>query len=168
MRRAGGTSGFSLVEVALALGVVAFALVAIVGLMSISMKSGKDSMDDTLLSAMTTAAISGLRAQHFIDATHLAGASGVLPGTAATSSTAATVLPIEYFDDSGTLLSSASNALYQCTMTLQPDGATAGAPDANGNQAVNMVRVSLAFAWPIAAAGNLPNVRIVTSSIARY
>ncbi|HEX4084236.1 MAG TPA: hypothetical protein VHY22_04945 [Chthoniobacteraceae bacterium] len=175
MWRARGRAGFSLIEIALALGVIAFALVAIVGLMSVSMKTGRGATEDTLLSSMTGQVMSGLRSQHFVDASHPAGTQGVLPDTAAVSSSAAitaTILPTMYFDNSGALLSSssgapaASGALYQCVATIQPDAATMGPPSANGVQAINLVRVSLTFGWPPTA--NPPNERIVNSSIARY
>lgn len=47
MRRCGA---FSLVEVTLALGVVAFALVAILGLVPVALRSAKEAVDDTRVS----------------------------------------------------------------------------------------------------------------------
>lgn len=76
------TSAFALVEIVLALGVAAFALVAVMGLLSVAMGSSKDSTDDTVLVTMTNGLMSDLRRQYFVDRTPVAP-SGLThaPGT---------------------------------------------------------------------------------------
>src|SRR5271155_1091560 len=55
------TAGFSLVEVVLAIGIIAFALVSIISLMSLGLQSSKSSTDDTNIALMTQSVISLLR-----------------------------------------------------------------------------------------------------------
>lgn len=57
--------GFALVEIIVAIGVAAFTLTAILGLLSAGMKSGKDSIDDTAIANMANFVLSDLRAQNF-------------------------------------------------------------------------------------------------------
>lgn len=52
---------FSLVEVVLALGIVSFALVALLGLLSVGLKSSKQAGDDTEVAAITWQVVSKLR-----------------------------------------------------------------------------------------------------------
>lgn len=54
VRASGKTTGFSLVEVVIALGIVSFALIAIVGLIPVGLSSLKDSVTDTTVSLLVT------------------------------------------------------------------------------------------------------------------
>lgn len=55
-------SGFSLVEVTLALGLVAFALIALLGLIPIGLNSGRDSIDATHAAAIAQDVFSRIKA----------------------------------------------------------------------------------------------------------
>lgn len=93
--------GFSLVEVILSLGIVSFALVAMLGLLSVGFNASKQSTEDTLISTMTSKITSELR-----------GTSSV---TAATMTT-----PKEYyFDAQGILMTTGTGAVYYCQATMR-------------------------------------------------
>ncbi len=186
--------GFSLVEIAMALGVVAFALSAIIGLLSFTLQSESRSQDDIVISAMTTQVMADLRRQSFSGvvftsgtAPTVAGASGtngIFPDTSGTSAIAGnTALPSYYFDHSGIRITGSSagapthtqavaaGAVYQCSPTIA-SGTVPGGPSAGP---VNLVNVSLSFYWPAAAISgssipptNAPNSRTIYTSIARY
>lgn len=57
--------GFSLVEVTLALGVVGFALVAIVGILPVAFTTGRTSIAQTRATALADTVFAGLRAEPF-------------------------------------------------------------------------------------------------------
>lgn len=56
------SAGFSLIEVALALGIVAFALVAIIGLIPIGLNSNQSSSDQTAAAGLAAGIVADLRA----------------------------------------------------------------------------------------------------------
>ena len=150
--------GFSLVEVAISLGIVAFALTGIVGLLSATLKTTKSSMDDLLVSAMTSDLVNTLRKQDF------------------------TNIPLNptnvYFDISGKRINGvdtttgilsnvatetavAQGAVYVCVPTVTSDTTM----EANG--AANLWRINLKFLWP--AGSTVTNVqKTIHADIARY
>jgi uncharacterized protein (TIGR02598 family) len=154
------TSAFSLVEVALAMGVASFALTGILSLLSVSLDSSKASTDDTVLATMANDVVVGLRRQPFDNAKQYIEAA---------------TPPVVFFDvagkqipDSGsgpaTTSGPASNrSVYKCTITAQPDQNTLGT---DGTTA-NMLRAKLIFQWP-ASAPSPAHTRVVHASIARY
>jgi type II secretory pathway pseudopilin PulG len=191
-------SAFAMVEIVLALGVAAFALVAILGLLSVGMGSSKESTNDTVLVTMANQLLSDLHRQYFVDRSliggtpaHLPGdqmvlTSGVLPGTddVPQGSTPAAVTPSQiFFDVSGTRLQNTDytditdkqiavgkGAVYQCAVTIQGDVNTLGSVASDGTdstQAVNLVKVTLTFKWPVQASIP-PNTKIIHASIARH
>ena len=192
MKPARRRRAFSLVEVALSLGVIAFAVVAIMGLLAAAVNSGKASTDDTLVADMTAQIVNDLRHQYFVDRNQgrLAGNTGVLKATDDVSAghAPAAVVSSVYFDVSGMRLQTGSppvdmsrtaalnaGAIYQCTVTSTADAATLSAtgsdstpssPDPN-LQATNLLYVTLVFGWP-ASATNSPNTKTVYATIARY
>jgi type II secretory pathway pseudopilin PulG len=151
---------FTLVEVVLAIGVTAFSLTGVMGLLSAAFTTGKASMDDTELVAMANRAVSDLRRQDF---TALPGGASV---PARTTPTLATASPI-FFDSSGQLLSSIgtgtpTQATYRCTETIQADTNSLGS-----DGSVHLLHVTLTFAWP-AQVANPTNARKVYVDIAKH
>jgi len=59
------SAGFTLVEIVIALGIVSFAVVALVGLMAVSMTSGRDAAVDTAIASMARQVSVELRAKKF-------------------------------------------------------------------------------------------------------
>ena len=162
MNRRAPQSAFTLVEIALAVGVIAFSLTAIVGLLVSALGSSKESTDDTLIAAMTKSVVSDLRQKPF---------TSVLSLAALTS-------PTIYFDgggnrlldSSGADLTSAATALnagaiYQCTEIFSPDANTMSA---NATQKVNLMHIQFTFKWPVTAASTTKNSKIMYASVANY
>lgn len=150
-------AGFSLVEVTIALGVAAFALAAIVGLLSITLKSSKSALDDTLVAEMASDLINTMRKQTF--------------------TTIPTTTPV-YFDIGGKRVNDLSTAgaiqsmdeptarsrggVYACTPSVTADPATA-----NSDGSANLWRVTLNFQWPVGVTTSA-NEKTIHADIARY
>ena len=65
---------FSLIEVVLALGITTVAIIAIIGLLSVSLQGSREASEDTSSSAILSQVVDGLRAEPFDDVrTSLAG-----------------------------------------------------------------------------------------------
>ena len=150
--------GFSLVEGAISLGVVAFALTGIVGLLSATLKTSKSSMDDLLVSEMTSDLVNTLRKQDFTNISanptnvffDVSGKriNGVDSATGVISN-----VPAESAVSQG--------AVYVCAPTVTSDTSM----EANGIP--NLWRISLKFRWP---AGNpsTHSQKTIHADIARY
>jgi len=108
--------GFSLVETALALGVVSFALVSLMGLLSCGLVTFRKAMDFTLETQMTETLIAKARQTTY---TGLSGLSG----------------QTFYFDDNGDLVTAADpTATYAATVTItNPVGIPAAASGYTNN-----------------------------------
>lgn len=158
--------GFSLVEVVLALGVAAFALMAVLGLLSVAINSGKEAADDTMLVSMSNNLLATWRGKPFAEIPLESNpAANLPPGTTVTTDI--------YFDENGVrLMDAAGNdlerapalaagAIYKCKTKIQGD-----VPTATGAQ-VNLLRIELCFQWP-AMAPIPPNQKTVHASIARF
>lgn len=134
---------FSLVEVVIAIGIISFALIAIIGLMASSQISDREATDDTLLPAMVAGVLDELRRQ----------SRKSFPPSPATF----------YFNLAGTLQTdgngnpiSSPNAdsLYRCNVTIS-DG-VAGASD-------KMKILRMSFFWPAFKTSATPNATIHAS-----
>jgi uncharacterized protein (TIGR02598 family) len=101
--------GFSLIELTLALGIVAFALFAILGLVPVGLKSAGQSMDATRASMISADAESRVRAS--------------VSAADFTSATARTVA--SYYSKDGIWVSSSpiATAFYRVDATIQPSWA---------------------------------------------
>ncbi|HEX4086983.1 MAG TPA: hypothetical protein VHY22_18855 [Chthoniobacteraceae bacterium] len=194
MKRLQQACGFSLVEIALALGIAAFALVAITGLVSICLNTEAKSQDDTVIAAMITQVMADLRRQRFYGDVFMSGTAAMQVGASGKlqifpdSEGPAPIPPNTplnpyYFDHSGILLTGsagaaltqgqavAAKAVYECIPTI-----TSGTVDAlTTGTAVDLLNVCLSFYWPASAISatsgstvNAPNTRTIYTSIARY
>lgn len=104
--------GFSLIEVALALGVAAFALVAIVGLIPIGMNSNQASIEQTAAAGLAASLVADLRATPV-----------EIPPAAKNSPRFQIPLP------------ASGNASEMHTLFLREDGSASGNVDANADPA---------------------------------
>lgn len=151
--------GFSLVEVAISLGIVAFALTAIVGLLLATLQTSKSSMDDMLLSEMTSDLVNTLRKQDFTNISSnppnifydISGRR--INGVDANTGIITAV-------DTTTAIS--SNAVYVCAPIISSDTSTMGV-----SNSVNLLRITLDFQWPAGAASSI-NKKTIHAEIARY
>lgn len=138
-------AAFSLVEVTIALGVIAFAVVSIIGLLAVSFNTSRASASDSAMGSMIGTVMNRFRSQPFDS---IAGGDF-------------------YFDADGALQASQGPySAYKCTVTVIDDPDTAGT-GATGGAQINLKRVNLEFTWP-AAALNPPNRRMVNAAVARH
>jgi uncharacterized protein (TIGR02598 family) len=120
--------GFSLVEVVLALGVIAFAIIAIIGLLSMTLRSGREANEDTLLPLMAGRIVDALRATKFQELTN---STNYPDGTRI------------YFDSQGLPSAEPSAQVYQCEIRW-----SAGPPSPGEDLSATLKRAVLTFTWP--------------------
>jgi uncharacterized protein (TIGR02598 family) len=170
--------GFSLVEVVLALGVAAVALVSIIGLLGVALNTSSTAGHDTLMAAMTTEVLNDLRASEF-DALWQATPRSV-PRANAVQPTSS-IAPKDstyYFTNEGAPFPTAdvSNSsknfalLYQCVVKKTPDTTSQLLPG-NPSSPYNQFKLQLTFTWPVSAStdpAKRPNKQTIYASIARY
>jgi uncharacterized protein (TIGR02598 family) len=105
------TFGFSLVEVTLALGITAFCLIALIGIIPVGVKTNRDATSQTAATNIMAAVISDLRA------TNPTKASSAQFGINYTTPPTQT----RYFDGSGTpSVSLNANSRYRLDITWNP------------------------------------------------
>lgn len=155
-------AGFSLVEVVLAIGVFATAIIAIIGLLPIVMTSDKGAITDTALAQMTTTATTILRNQGF--------------AAVSTNSAYGDTTPDMYFNIDGNIslnsngvpnTSPQKDSLYSCTVICISPSVTTGT-SASTVATKNMVYLQIQFQWPVMAPSGHQSLRIVNTSLANY
>lgn len=131
------TSGFSLVEVTLALGIAGFALIAIFGLLPVGTKSGADAIDATRISFIAQDAQNRLRAT-------------VTYSMFATSNDVAATW---YYDRDGIFLgaNSSANAIYRVDCTIHGTWGSAAPPSTLDESVLRPVTVQIR--WPLNTSG---------------
>jgi len=92
-------AAFSLVEIVLAIGIVSFALLGMMGLVSVSFQSERSSASDTDLAALSQQVFSSLRSRPF---TNLSDTN-------------------YFFDADGSLTTNSAGAVYECAVTMAAD-----------------------------------------------
>jgi uncharacterized protein (TIGR02598 family) len=146
--------GFSLIEVTLAIGVIAFALIAVLGLMPLGIQSSRDAGDDTRTSAIAQDVFN--RMQGVLNA-YVVSNNGALPTTAQSGVTF-------YYDVDGRYLngatpsapitssSSIATAIYLAQVTYGPPAAFTGASAPYSTAGVDgtvLSAVKVAVGWPV-------------------
>jgi uncharacterized protein (TIGR02598 family) len=133
-----GSAAFSLVEVTLALGIAAFCLIAVFGLMPVGVQTNRNATSQTAATNIMAAVVSDLRATPNTNAT--SAQFGITFGTPRTL----------YFDGSGQFAASlGANSRYRVSITFpsSPSGLSyadvkvtwpAAATTANANGSVEM------------------------------
>ncbi len=149
--------GFSLTEVVLALGVMAFGLVSLVGGLSSSLQSQVDAERDTRLVGISQRILSEYRAQSF---------DLLLGGNDATG---AALVPSRYFTAEGEPLPAGGDpgpaAYYSCEMVRAIDTAT----QSPVNGGANLLKVRMTLRWPFQSPSSPGNhTRVIDASVARY
>ncbi len=150
-RRAPAPRAFSLIEIVLALAVISFALLAVFGLISVSLKADRESSSDTVMVGMRRSVMGDLRT----------GTYANLPE-----------LKYYYFDSDGLPCNPASalapaqpaSAYYECKVALADDkNATEPAYDVSAN----LKNATLTFSWPVLS-GSRPHTEVFYCDIANY
>lgn len=138
-------SAFSLVEVAMALGIASFAIISLLGLMTVSLDASKRAYEDTTVSSIAQTVLSEVRTNGF---DRLANGNP---------------FPDRYFSYDGTPLPSPESAYYKCNVRslahTSPDLPAAALKTSAG------VRISLAFFWPPT---NTKTNEVFETTIARF
>lgn len=165
-------SGFSLVEIALALGIVGFSLAALMGLLATASNVNAESARETVMVSMTSQVMAHLRAVPF-DALW-----DEEPRADASNSSASEGTPSDstyYFTGEGARLdlSGAMNnpeAVYECTVikTLDEASRTPSSGSTINQGRYNMLKLQLVYSWPISAPKENRQKHIIHASIARY
>ena len=148
-------SGFSLVEVAVALSVAGFALIALLGLLATNYRSSSSAKEETVTAAMIQDVLADLKTQKF---STLQGKSS--PGETTGAYT-------YYFDADGNELTSTTGAFFTCTVGLAPLApATIPNPPPAWTASPPLLTVTMTFTWPMGAA--TPNKTIINASLAQF
>ncbi len=166
-----GSQGFSLVEVALALGIAAFALVSILGLLNVAVGTDGDAGRDTTFASMSSHVMNELRSVPF-DALWTTDPESNRDATTPSGPPADTVF---YFTSEGTPASAADlsdsqkslTVVYRCTVKKTPDTFTQSV----GTATYNQLKLQLVFNWPATGTSAITDktrTKIVYGSIARY
>jgi len=114
-------AGFSLVEIAIAIGIASFALIALLGLITVGYQAGGDAKEETLLAGLAQDVLGQLRGEDF---------DTLAPGTF-------------YFDSQGNAMTNDSGAVYRCTTRF----AAVNLPNVQSN----LTAATLTFEWPVGA-----------------
>lgn len=154
-------NAFSLVEVVLALGVISFAIVAILGVFPIGLTTGHSAQDETRAPQIAQMILSSIASQA---STQFNNVQIPLPGNQTVSvdltSSASPTTPSLYADNNGQLANAASNATY--AVTIITDNAPAGFDTGYAN------KVTVVVAWPANAAPANQTKRDYTRIISKY
>ena len=163
-------------EVVLALGIIAIAMVGIIGLIAFSMNSAKDSKDDTAVALMTQAVVSQLRETGYAVVTN----NGAFTNTSYSGGAATTTY---FFDASGNMIRDTSGApvtvatslpataspLYTCAITaLNPVNAAIYKSPISNPPTGGLAFIKLDFAWPYKAVIKNLQHKIIFTSLAKY
>ncbi len=135
VRRVLAGAGFSLIEVVLALGVITFVLVAVLGLLPVGIQTFRESTADTRAAQMARAIFATLRTEPF-EAVRIGGETLDL----ATLETADWSKPgaVLYADNEGALITSADDAIF--TIELRFRQQPAGLPPGEASEVHLVVR----------------------------
>lgn len=138
-KHAHGSEAFSLVEVALALGVTAFCLIAILGLLPIGLKSDQTAFEETAAIGILSAVAADLRATPPVKTA--SGQFGIpIPGSPLATAPAPFTLFFTSEGQSTTSLDAASRYRLTLTFPLKSSGAKTA------------TLVNLQVSWPAAVA----------------
>jgi len=120
-------AAFSLTEVVLALGIVSFALVALLSLLTVSLMQGTAAREETAIAGMSGQVMATLSQQPFAKLTNSAYSY--------------------YFDADGNATTLDQAALYRCVATCSAAALGGSLPQG----LPNLTAVRMSFQWPVRA-----------------
>jgi uncharacterized protein (TIGR02598 family) len=154
-------SAFSLVEVVLALGVISFAILAILGVFPVGLSTGHSAQDETRAPQIAQMILSSLAGQA---STQFNNVFIPLPSNQTLAvdltSSASPGTPNLYADNNGQLVTTAANATY--AVTIITDNAPTGFDTGYAN------KVTVVVAWPANAPAANQTKRDYTRIISKY
>jgi len=141
--RSGMPRAFSLVEVAMALGIISFALLALMGLVVVGLDAGRTSQDDTTVAALARKVLTELNDTHSYNELVAMGTSQ------------------RHWTSDGDATSNPGEFYYQCDITVSPPGSAVHGVSSQASQLL------LRFTWPY---GQSPtqNEQAFTTTLAAY
>lgn len=149
-----GRAAFSLVEVAIAIGIVSFALLALVGLMSTGLQGSRESDEDTKLALCVESVQGSLQLEGFgkvaTNASYVAGNSQ----------------PSFLFDSSGSLQVDASGNLLKTANADSRYGAVVKRLAPTPQAGSHLVMLQVKFVWPLSASASNRQQRVVVMGLA--
>lgn len=116
--------GFSLIEIVLALGIISFALVGIMGLFPVAMKSAQESQRETRATLLARQIFSDLASMNPTN-TFIATNSDILTGRKAVS-LRATSSNVVMYDVAGLPTGNTNEAIFEATIMISTNGMTSG------------------------------------------
>ena len=153
--RKGKAAGFSLVEVAIAVGILAVALVALLGLMPAGMTNFRKAMDTSITAQIAQRILLDMQQADFdqvIDAAHDSGGGPTgFTFTAPTRTRVAGAQDFRYFDEQGSELAVTGNSLttaqkaalvYQVNVRIMPKASQPADSKVSGAVALATVQVA--------------------------
>lgn len=150
--------GFSLVEVVLALGVVGFAIVAILGMIPIGLNTGHDAQNDTRAAQIAQAILSTVASQ---TQTQFSNIQLPLNDTSVTSfDLTSSQTKTIYADNDGQLIGGSTNAAY--AIVVATNSSPTGFDPGYANQ------MTLSIVWPAAAASTSQTKRSFIRIFTKY
>lgn len=151
-RRHPSTDSFSLVEMTLALGIFSFAIISVIGLMTVGLKASQESKEETLTATIAKNLSMKVQAHLFTN--------GVVAPSATNTFQPSTL--VYYYDRFGLETTSAGDPQYQANVTI-----SAPAPQLLNNiSSSHLLGVKVDVGWPYTS-GNPPNTNSYTYLIAR-
>ncbi len=148
-------AGFSLIEVVIALGIISFCMIGVLGLIALSANYSGQSSRETAFALMAQSTISNLRSRGF---------SLINTPALPTQGTLDDATPDFYYDVNGRVAlksdgtvdtSPHSDSIYGCTVTRYSP---------NNQTSANVIFLRLEFSWPIVApAVNRQKIDVYTS-----
>lgn len=125
MKRAAVRGGFSLVEVVIAIGVIAFAFIPMMGMLPTGLNLSRQAIDTTVEAQIAQQLTAEVQQTDFSRLDELASASIASPS---------------YFDDQGNKVTDPANAIYQATFAISTSTTL---PDAVATQKLATVTLCL-------------------------
>lgn len=152
LRRHPATNSFSLVEMTLALGIFSFAIISVIGLMTVGLKASQESKEETLTATIAKNLSMKVQAHLYTNGVVAPSATNTFqPGTLT-----------YYYDRFGLETTAVGDPQYQANVTI-----SAPAPNLLNNiSSRHLLGVKVDVGWPYAG-GTPPNTNSYTYLIAR-
>lgn len=171
MTRRNSRASFSLVEVVLALGVIGFAIVAILGVFPIALQSGRSAQNETRAAHIAQNIINSVASQAQTNFTTItlplpasppsAPPSSITPiDLSSSTTTLGAPVAVLYADNNGQLSESSAGAAYLVSIT------TNSSPSGFDSGYANLFTVRIA--WPAAAAAANQTYRDYVRIVSKY
>jgi uncharacterized protein (TIGR02598 family) len=150
--------GFSLVEVVLALGIISFAIVAILGAFPLALQTSHSSQDDARATQIAQNVLNAMASQSQQNFTNIvlpypSAPAAINLASSSTSSTAPAAFL--YADNDGQISGSATNATYSISI-ITDDFSTATSPALFDSGFANKVTIRI-VSPPLASASSTPS-----------